>query len=77
MESSLLKKNLHKLIDHIEDVEILAAVYQILAEKQEPDWWNSISNDAKKAIEEGLADIKAGRVQPHESVLKEVQELIK
>lgn len=34
------------------------------------DWWNDISDDEKSAIEEGLADIKAGRLKSHEEVRK-------
>ena len=34
------------------------------------DWWDEISSEEKNAIDNGLADIKAGRVKPHEDVKK-------
>jgi hypothetical protein len=34
------------------------------------DWWDQISEAEKNAIDAGLADIKAGRIIPHEEVKK-------
>jgi predicted transcriptional regulator len=34
------------------------------------DWWDEITDDEKNAIGKGLADIKAGRVKPHQHVRK-------
>ncbi len=34
------------------------------------DWWDSLSEKHKKGIEQGLKDIKEGRVVPHEEVMR-------
>mgnify|MGYP007070561557 CR=1 FL=1 len=32
------------------------------------DWWNELSEELKKEIQQGLKDIEEGRVIPHEEV---------
>lgn len=34
------------------------------------DWWDSLTVDMKKSIDEGLEDIEAGRILPHSEVKK-------
>jgi hypothetical protein len=38
--------------------------------KNEVDWWDEISEEEKASIERGLADVKAGRIVPHDEVRK-------
>ena len=40
----------------------------------EDDWWNTISTAERQAIEEGLADVEAGRTIPHEEVMKRYEQ---
>ena len=34
------------------------------------DWWEGLSNDVIKSIDEGLKDIEEGRTIPHSEVMK-------
>ena len=34
------------------------------------DWWEALSEDVKKSIDEGLNDVEAGRTIPHSEVMK-------
>lgn len=45
--------------------------------KKEKDWAENLSEEEKNSIEQGLDDIKNGRVHSHESVMDEISEYIK
>ena len=34
------------------------------------DWWESLSDNEKTAIDEGLKDVEEGRIIPHSEVMK-------
>ena len=34
------------------------------------DWWESLSDDVIKSIDEGIKDIEEGRTVPHSEVMK-------
>jgi predicted transcriptional regulator len=77
METERLRKSLHDLIDQIEDAELLAAVYKIVAAKQEGDRWDNLDVEEKNAIKEGLEDLEKGNLLSHDEVMKEVKKLLK
>ncbi len=63
----------------IQLISILAQVYNFeVLEKIEnlllntSDWWTSVSKAEKDAIDEGLNDIKAGRIISHQQVTQEL-----
>lgn len=66
-----LKSNLHHLIDKINDKSILNAVRTILSKQVEKsaDWWDTISNEERAEIEQGLAEADQGEVIPHEEIM--------
>ncbi len=41
------------------------------------DWWDEISTDQQKAIDESLAEMKAGKLIPHDEVMKKYKKWIK
>jgi len=43
--------------------------------EQEKDWWDDLSNNARAFIKRGMDDAKAGRVAPHEVVMKSIASL--
>lgn len=62
-----LKKELKKSIDNA-DEETVKEILSLLNKRQSDDWWDDLSKGEKEAIEEGLKDVKAGRLTPHEEV---------
>ena len=67
-----LKSDLHHLIDKINDKSILNAVRTILSKQTEKstDWWDTISDEERAEIEQGLAEADRGEVIPHEEVME-------
>ena len=45
------------------------SVAKSFAEGQK-DWWDEISEEQQKAIDEALVEMKAGKLTPHEEVMK-------
>ncbi len=67
-----LKAEKKKLIDWIEalDDETTIEKIKLVKDSTDEDWKAELSAAEIEAIEEGLADIEAGRVIPHEEVRK-------
>jgi hypothetical protein len=65
MSKNDLKSSLHALIEGIEDTAVLQAYLILLSRevKSQEDFWETIDNKTKQAIEEGLADFAQGRDQ--------------
>ena len=75
MSATETKAAIHQLIEGIDDEQFLQAVYTIL-EKQaapEPDFWLSLTDAEKQAIQKGTADAQAGRSKPYQDVLAKYQ----
>jgi predicted transcriptional regulator len=47
---------------------VLTVVKRVTVEKQ--DWWDEISTEQQIAVDKALADMKAGKLTPHEEVMK-------
>jgi predicted transcriptional regulator len=60
------------MIDKISDKKILKAVRTLLSEKTatKTDWWDTISQEEREEIEQGLSEADRGEVTPHEEVMK-------
>ncbi|MDP3645157.1 MAG: hypothetical protein Q8S54_18475 [Bacteroidota bacterium] len=67
-----LRTDLHSMIDKITDSNILNAVKTLLSEKTvtQTDWWDTISEEERVEIEQGLAEANRGEVIPHEEVME-------
>ena len=79
MSTAEIKLQLYRLIDSTNDASVLKRIYTALSKtisKEEPDWWDTISDDEKAAIEAGLAELENGEVVSHEQVVKESRKLI-
>jgi hypothetical protein len=70
------KIQLISMITQLHDSDVLDSIENLLLESKK-DWWDTISEAEKKAIDQGLDDIKNGRVIPHEQVMKEFDERFK
>ncbi len=66
-----LRADLHNMIDKISDSSILYAVRTILSGKavKQADWWDSISEEERAEIKQGLAEADHGELIPHEEVM--------
>ena len=71
LELSILNKKL-ELIQWLSTVEDSAIIEKImdLRKVENKDWWNSITADEKSAIEQGLNDANAGKLNPHSKARK-------
>jgi hypothetical protein len=68
-ETLLLKKQTKKYIDTA-DEKVVKMIYAMLQVNAEADWWDDVSDEAKKSIEKGLQDVAAGKIKPHKEVMK-------
>jgi predicted transcriptional regulator len=66
-----LRTDLHNMIDKISDSSILNAVKVLLTGKTatQTDWWDTISDEERAEIEQGLAEADRGEVISHEEVM--------
>ena len=79
METIKLKQNLHSLIDKVEDVVVLEKMNKILNNSlsNEKISWDSLSEEEKKSIEEGLRQLENGEGVDFEEVNKSFDEWLK
>ncbi|MBS3772348.1 MAG: hypothetical protein V5A47_11245 [Bacteroidales bacterium] len=72
MDVKELRADLHNMIDKISDRNVLNAVKTLLSGKTETktDWWDTISEEERAEIEQGLAEADRGEVTPHEEVME-------
>ena len=71
IETNILNKKLELIqwVSSIEDESIIEKIVE-LRKKEDKDWWNSISENEKEAIENGLKDAEAGNLNPHSNAKK-------
>ncbi|WP_220457221.1 hypothetical protein [Moheibacter lacus] len=53
-----------ELLKNLEDLEIIKVL------KKDEDWWNTISDEERSAIEKGLQDAENGKLKPHSEAKK-------
>lgn len=63
------KLELIQWLSSIEDASIIEKIME-LRKKENKDWWDSISENEKKAIESGLKDADSGKLNPHSNARK-------
>ncbi|MDR0793690.1 MAG: hypothetical protein LBE82_10310 [Chitinophagaceae bacterium] len=49
------------------------AVVKTFVEEQ-ADWWDEISEEQQRAIDKSLAEMKAGKLTPHDEVMKKYKQ---
>lgn len=64
------KLEIIKWVTTLKDETSLERIKMLKDNRLKTDWWEQISDDERNAIDKGLADIKAGRLKPHEEVKK-------
>lgn len=68
-EVAALRRGVKKYIDTA-DEQTIKMIHAMLEVEQESDWWDELDPEAQKSIERGLKDADAGKVTPHETVMK-------
>ena len=71
IELNLQNKKL-ELIQWLSSIEDSTIIEKIMALRKEEskDWWNSIAESEKEAIERGIQDANAGKLNPHSKARK-------
>ena len=66
-----LRADLHNMIDKISDSNVLNALKTLLSVKtaKQTDWWDTISEEERAEIKQGLAEADRGELIPHEEVM--------
>ena len=66
-----LRVDLHNMVDKISDSNVLNAVKTLLSGKtaKQADWWNTISEEERAEIMQGLAEADRGELISHEEVM--------
>lgn len=79
MSTADLKLTIYQLLASTQDSKLLNSVYKLLKsqkKKRDTDWWLTISDKEKAAIEVGIAQAERGELIPHEEVVKKSRRLI-
>jgi len=66
------KINIINWISSIQEEEILAEMERI--QKEKTDWWNTVSSEDKKAINEGLEQLDKGEFLTRSQVRNKIKE---
>jgi len=67
MDIARRKINLISWILNLQDEKILSRIETVKGE--ESDWWDTISDEERAEIEEGIAQLDRGESIPHEQVM--------
>jgi len=68
-----IKTDLHKLIDKVQDINVLNAIRVILfkqLDKRDVDFWDELSVEQKASVEKGLVQANKGELKSHKEVIK-------
>ena len=71
MANEAIKLELIEWLTHLEDdatIKYLKVVKD--SRDKNSDWWNDLTEEQIRGIEQGLRDIDEGRVTPHDQVKK-------
>ena len=73
-----IKNYLHKLIVETDDEIILSKVqaYFTTLKSKNVDWWDTISDKEKEAVNIGLQQLEDGEGIPHEEVKRKADKLL-
>ena len=81
MSVSELKTKLHSLIDEVDNEQLLAYINSLLDENnqaQKADWWDELTNEQKKDLEDAEADIDdPNNLIDNDEVFRQAKEWLK
>ncbi len=71
MNAIEIKSDLHKLIDKINDIDLLNALKVLLKNKStEYDSWDMLPSEVKESIEKGIGEAERGETKAHNEVMQ-------
>ena len=74
MNTVELKSDLHRLIDKVEDANILKAIRAILRkEVKEEDFWDELPLSVQESVKKGMEQAKKGETRPHSQVMEKYE----
>jgi hypothetical protein len=75
MKAIELKSDLHRLVDKVNDIDILKAVRIILAKESEHklDWADTLNNSLKAELEESILEADQGKTIVHDEAMKRIK----
>lgn len=79
MNTAELKNQLHKLIVETDDLDVLTKIqsYFRKLKTKNSDWWDELSDSAKKEIEEGVQQADNGDLIDHKDARKRIDDFFK
>ena len=74
MTTAAIKTKLHKLIDKNDNPEFLRGMMKAVKESNtKKDWWDELTTEQQKSLEEASEDIRKNGGIPHEVVMKRMR----
>ncbi len=61
---------------NVKQKQTVLTVVKTFMEEQK-DWWDEISEEQQKAIDKSLTEMKAGKLTPHDEVMKKYKKWMK
>ena len=76
MNTIEIQSDIEQLVKRVYDDDILAIVQKLLAKyaDNEPIIWDELPAELQKKLEKAEEDSKAGRITPHEEVVKKFRQ---
>ncbi len=73
-----LVKEFTEILDrlNVHQQKVLLSVAKTFAQK-DSDWWDEISQEQQQAIDRSLEEMKAGKLTPHDEVMKKYKKWLK
>ena len=59
------KLELIQWLSSIEDLNVLEKISDLISHEVKKEWWDEISEAEKEAIEKGISQAEAGKLNPH------------
>jgi hypothetical protein len=79
MDISAEKLNIIQRICEIQDTDLLDLIQNIIEipKRSEYDWWDTLSKEEQNSIEQGLSDLKNGKIHFHDQIRKKYEKYLK
>ena len=71
-------KEINQYLEHLNDrhQKAVLTIVKTFAQEEE-DWWDEISQEQQQAIDKSLEEMKAGKLTPHDEVMKKYKKWLK